>query len=253
MPKRKPPAKIPKEAYKVSVPPKSSKVLKIGYGNKISTDIDETIKLAQESRDYLDKLCSESEEEGILVEAEHPIKKKLMTLADSIEYIGNIHRTRLSQTGMFQKKESNDAYIQELRKLSYRFHKVLNEKLYEDKSINLSRVRNLGVSPTTISFLNKYLSKLLPDLDRAEKWNTARLHQKIGRIDKCLVLEDVKDTFERHGLTVSHYEDAGKKAGATHRSAFYESVYLALAHAGDTVERISKVYEHCKKHKEPTK
>ena len=142
-----------------------------------------------------------------------------------------------------------------MRKLSKRFHKVFKETLYEDKSINLSRARNLGVSNPTISFLNKYLSKLLLDLDEAEKRNTARLSQKIARIDKCFVLEDVKEAFERHGLTVSHYEDAGKKAGATHRSAFYESVYLALAHAGDTVERISKVHEHCKKskHKEPTK
>jgi len=223
--RRKPLAKIPKEAHRV----------------------DETNKLTQERRDSLDSICSEK--------VKHPLKKKLMTLADSIEYIGNCHRTRLSQSEMFPRKEANDAYIQELRKLSRRLHKVLNETLYEDKSINLSRARNLGVSPATISSLNENLNKLQPDLDRAKKWNIARLLQKIERIDRCLVLDDVEETFERYGLNVSHYEDAGEKAGATHRSDFYECVYLALAHAGDTVERISKVHEHCKKskYKEPTK
>ena len=203
--------------------------------------IDESIKLTKESKDYLDKLCSKK--------IEHPTKKKMLSLSDSIEFIGNHYRTNLKQCKYFSAKEANDDFIKDLRNVSRRLYELLNETLHQDKRVTISRVRSLAVSPNTISNLKKYLDNLQPDLDRAQDWNTKRLFQKIETNQRCFVLDEVRNAFKRYGLRIVHSEVDGK------RSDFYECVYIALVHAGDTVGHISKMYDQCKKskYKESTK
>ena len=75
------------------------------------------------------------------------------------------------------------------------------------------------------------------------------MFQKVETNQRCFVLDEVRNAFKRYGLRIVHSEVDGK------RSDFYECVYIALVHAGDTVGHISKMYDQCKKskYKESTK
>ena len=233
--------KIPKEAHTVSSP----------FSNNI-------IPLEEENKEYIDNLCPDSKK------VQHPealdfdkkplagesYQKKMMTLAESIEYIGNSYRSSLSQAKYFPTKEQNDEFLRELRTVSLRLDELLKETIYGDKAIFASRAKGFGISEGTIYNLEKAISALQPDIDVAEERNRARQLQKIATTTRCFIYDAVRDAFERYGLTPTYYEDDGK------RSPFYQCLYIALQLAGDNmIENMDKVHQHCikSKYQEPTK
>lgn len=233
--------KIPKEAHTVSSP----------FSNNI-------IPLEEENKEYIDNLCPDSKK------VQHPealdfdkkplagesYQKKMMTLAESIEYIGNSYRSSLSQAKYFPTKEKNDEFLRELRTVSLRLDELLKETIYGDKAIFASRAKGFGISEDTINTLEKAISELQPDIDVAEERNRARQLQKIATTTRCFIYDAVRDAFERYGLTPTYYEDDGK------RSPFYQCLYIALQLAGDNmIENMDKVHQHCikSKYQEPTK
>ena len=216
------------------------------------------IKLKEEHKESIDKICPESKK------IQHPealdfdkkplagesYEKKMMTLAESIEYIGNNYRNSLSQAKYFPTKEQNDAFLKELRDVSLRLDELLKETIYQDKAIFASRAKGFGISVDTINTLEKAIRQLQPDIDLAAERNRARQLQRIGTTVRCRVHDAVEKAFERYGLTPTYYEDDGK------RSPFYQCLYIALQHAGDDmIENMDKVHQHCIKstYKEPSK
>lgn len=117
-----------------------------------SSTVDETIKLEKKHNTYLDKLCSHK--------VEHPKRRKMLTLAESIEYIGNGYRTWLNQLKYEPTKEQNDGFIKELRTVSNRLYELLIETIDADRSVNAPRTSNLGVSVTAISTLKECLTEI---------------------------------------------------------------------------------------------
>jgi len=267
-----------------------------------------TIKLKEEDKVYIDNLCLKKVLHPRVLDLDKkPLEGesygyKMMTLAESIEYIGNSYRNSLSQTKYFPTKEQNDAFLKELRDVSNRLKELLEETIrdvsnrlkelleetiYEDKSVRLilknnkpivfgGRARDFGISVDTIATLKKAIKKLQPDIDRvdtistlkkaikklqpdidlAKKRNRPRLLQKIGTDYRCLVYDAVKDAFKRYGLTPTYWERLDPALSEvtgtstknwTKRSPFFQCLYIALQHAGETtIENMDKVHQHSK-------
>ena len=228
--------KIPAEAHTVSKPNTVAKHL-----------FHKPIKLKEEYKEYIDKLCSEKVQHPQALDFDkkplegESYQYKMMTLAESIEYIGNNYRNSLSQAKYFPTKEQNDAFLKELRTVSNRLNELLKETIYGDKAIFASRARGFGISVDTINTLKKAISELQPDIALAEERNRARQLQKIGTTVRCRVYNAVKEAFKRYGLTPTYWEDDGK------RSPFYQCLYISLQHAGDDmIENIDNIHAHCK-------
>ena len=281
--------KIPKELH-------ISKSTRFPKQDKKKKWIWETVKLKEEYKVYLDKLCPKKVSHPDALDLDKkPLEGesygyKMMTLAESIEYIGNSYRNSLSQTKHFPTKEQNDAFLKELRDVSNRLKELLEETIrdvsnrlkelleetiYEDKSVGLisrnnkpivigGRARDFGISVDTISTLKEAIKKLQPDIDRVDTIST--LKKAIKKLQPDIDLAKKRNRprlLQKIGtdyrcLVYDAVKDAFKRYGLTpsywekdgKRSPFYECLHIALQHAGATIGSLDKVHQHCK---EPTK
>ena len=234
MPKRKDLPKIPKELH-------------------FSGEFNNPIKLKEEDKVYLDKLCPKKVRNPDVLDWDKPPlegerhEHKMMTLAESIEDIGNFYRSLLGQTKYFPTKEQDDAFLKELRSVSTRLQEILKETIYGNRSGRGDRARQVGLSADTISVLKGALNLLQPDIDQAEKRNRPRRNQRYAAEYRCNIYDVVKETFKRYGLTPTYYEVEGNGNTKTKRSAFFQCLYITLQNAGDNmIENMDKVHEHCK-------